>query len=201
MTIYIPCYFNNIKERSDNFYKNINNNLKLKYKIVIYWMNDEPFKLKNNNIKIIKGNIVNASKARNILLNIFYNTDDNYCLISDDDTFINSLIYENLDCVSFVNDYYKKITETYKISSSLLLLKNFKKFYNKKPYFDETLDANQDLDFGLNLNSLNIKTYRKSSNEVTIYKGKSSMFKNNMNKIIRKQKSLEVILKKYKNGN
>ena len=114
---------------------------------------------------------------------------------------MNSIIKtENKDCISFTNDYNFKIEQTEKISSSFLLIKNFKKYYNLEPLFDENLEANQDLDFGIFLNMKKIKTYRKSTEQVIINKGVSSMFKNNMNKLNKKQKSLEYIKNKYGNN-
>ena len=132
MDVYIPCYFNNIKEREENFYLILNRYLELEYKVVVYWMNEEPIKIANKNLEVLIGEKVNASIARNKLLTLFYNSNEDYSIFSDDDTYLNNKIFieEDKDCISFTNDYYINITNTEKISSSFLLLKNFKKHYN-----------------------------------------------------------------------
>lgn len=194
----IPCYFNNIKEREVNFYVILQQYLNLGYKIVICWMNGQELKVESENITVIKNKPVNASKARNILLKEFYKSNMDYAIFSDDDTYLkNSIDSFNFDCLSLTNDYHKGITPTEKISSGILLLSNFKKKYNLEIYFDENLKANQDLDFGITLNKLGIKTYRKSTKDVIINRGISSMFENNINKLNRKQKSLDYIKNKH----
>ena len=197
MKVYIPCYFNNIKEREDNFYKVLGQYLELNYSIVIYWMNESDILLKNDRLEIIKGVQVNASVARNKLLELFYNSQEDFAILSDDDCFVLERIDSKLDCISFTNDYNKDSVKTPSISSSFMIIKNFNKFYNLKPYFDESLEANQDLDFGLTLNNLSLSTYRKSDNRVIIYQGKSSMFTSNMNKLNKKQKALNYINEKW----
>lgn len=204
MTVYIPCYFNNIAERKENFYYILNQYLRLGYKVVLYWMNNEPVNMYDKNLIVIEASKVNASVARNKLLKIFYNSIEDYSIFSDDDTYLKSSveIETGKDCISFTNDYNEGITNTHSISSSFLLLKNFKKFYNLEPLFDEYLEANQDLDFGISLNKLGIKTYRNSTKEVIIYKGESSMFSNDLNKIYKKNKTLQYIeTKQYGNNN
>lgn len=197
MTVYIPCYFNKIKEREINFYKVLKKYLELNYFIVVYWMNDSNIKIKHKQLKIIKNTRVNASIARNKLLSIFYNSEEDYSIFSDDDSYILENIVSNYDLLSLTNDSSNLILETKNISSSVMILKNFKKFYNLEPFFDENLEANQDLDFGIKLNSLGIRTYRKSDQRAVIYRGKSSMFATNMAKLNKKQNSLNYIEKKW----
>ncbi len=201
LQVNIPCYFNNIAERKENFYLILEQYLKLGYRVTVYWMNDEPIEITNNNLKVIIGEKVNASIARNKLLALFYNSSEDYGIFSDDDTYLRDRVEPREDCISLTNDYYKETAETHKISSSFLILKNFKKYYNLEPFFDESLEANQDLDFGIILNKLGIKTYRKSTDEVVIYRGKSSMFKNGMNKLYKKQKALQYIETKHYGNN
>lgn len=202
MTVYIPCYFNNIIERETNFYVNIKQYLNLNYKVIIYWMNKKDCLVKNNNLTVIKGSPILTGVARNNLLRIFYNSDEDYCIISDDDTFLKSEVSINkeLDCLSLTNDYSKELIKTEKINSAFLVLSNFKKKYKLTPYFDEELDSNQDLDFGLRLQQYNINTYRQSSDIVIINKGVSSMFKNKANMVYKKQQSLKYITDKYNYG-
>ena len=162
-------------------------------------MNEKEVRVIHKNLKIIKGKRVNASIARNKLLGIFYNSKEEIAIFSDDDTYINNkiLIADEIDCISLTNDYKKEQKITEKINSSFLIINNFKIKYQLELYFDENLEANQDLDFGIQLNNFNIKTLRQSSEDIVIYRGKSSMFSSNMNRINKKQKSLDYIKKKY----
>lgn len=195
----MPCYFNGIQEREINFYSILKQYLELGYEVVVYWMNDSDINVKDKRLKVIIADKNNASYARNELLKIFYKAKEEFCVISDDDTFLKSrvCIDENIDCLSLTNDKITGRYETNKISTSFLVISNFKIKYNLEPFFDENLDSNQDLDFGLKLNSLGIKTHREFSDNVVIYRGQSSMFKNNMNKLNKKQKSLDYINKKW----
>jgi hypothetical protein len=162
-------------------------------------MNDEKCLLKHDNLTLIKGKVVNASIARNKLLDIFYNSKDNYCILSDDDTFLKNKININdkIDCLSLTNDYNKKIIKTVFINSAFLIICNFYKKYNIKLYFDEALDSNQDIEFGLNLLKNNINSYRLFSSDIVINKGISSMFKDMGDRIYKKQQSLKYINDKY----
>ena len=195
MTVYIPCFFNNIKEREERFYKCLNQYLSLGYNVVVYWMNFEEIKVSNKNLTVIKNKQRNASYARNKLLSVFYNSNEEYCILSDDDTFLNNKIIPKVDCESYVNDYNKGKTFTEKISSSFLVLRNIRPMI----FFDENLEANQDLDFGTTLNKLRFKTIRNSTEQVEIFRGQSSMFENGADKIYKKQKSLTQIKNKYEN--
>ena len=195
MTAYIPCFFNNIKEREQRFYKCLNQYLKLNYKVVVYWMNLKDIKVSNKNLTVIRDKQRNSSYARNKLLNIFYNSKEEYCILSDDDTFLNNKVTPEADCESYVNDYKKGKTTTKKISSSFLILKNIR----PKIFFDKNLEANQDLDFGTAFNKAGFQTIRNSTEQVEIFRGQSSMFNNGADKIYKKQKSLIQIQKKYEN--
>lgn len=195
MKVYIPCFFNNIKERENRFYLCLKQYIKLGYEVVIYWMNDFDIEIENINIKLIKSEQQNASYARNKLLNLFYSSKEKFAIFSDDDVFLNEKIIPSKDCESFTNDFYESSIETHKISSSFLVLKNIR----PKVYFDEDLDANQDLDFGINLKLNGFKSYRTSCEKVEIFRGASSMFDNGADKIYKKQKALTQITKKYEN--
>ena len=195
MTVYIPCFFNNIEEREERFYKCLNQYLSLGYNVVVYWMNFEEIKVSNKNLTVIKDTQYNASYARNKLLTLFYTSKEEYCILSDDDTFLKYKVTPSVDCESYVNDYNKGKTFTEKISSSFLVLKNIR----PKLFFDETLEANQDLDFGIILNKAGFKTIRNSTEQVEIFRGQSSMFENGVDKIYKKEKSLIQIKNKYEN--
>ena len=163
-------------------------------------MNFEEIKVSNKNLTVIKNKQRNASYARNKLLSVFYNSNEEYCILSDDDTFLKYKVTPSVDCESYVNDYNKGKTFTEKISSSFLVLKNIR----PKLFFDETLEANQDLDFGIILNKAGFKTIRNSTEQVEIFRGNSSMFENGVDKIYKKEKSLiqiknsRLIIKKRK---
>jgi hypothetical protein len=195
--VYIPCFFNSIKEREDRFCLCLNQYIKLGYEVVIYWMNDFDIYIKHKNIKFIKAEQQNASYARNKLLDLFYNSKDEFAIISDDDVFLKEIVIPKIDCESFTNDFYEYSKETYLISSSFLVLKNIK----PRLYFDESLYANQDLDFGINLKLNGFKSYRTSTKKVEIFRGASSMFENGADKIYKKQKTLIQIKNKYSNEN
>lgn len=195
MKVYIPCFFNNIKEREERFYLCLKQYLKLGYEVIIYWMNDFDIEAEHINLKIIKSEQQNASYARNKLLNLFYSSKEKFAIFSDDDVFLNEKITPNKDCESLTNDFYESSIETHKISSSFLVLKNIR----PEIYFDEDLDANQDLDFGINLKLNGFKSYRTSCKKVEMFRGASSMFKNGVDKIYKKQKALTKITKKYEN--
>lgn len=183
MMVYIPCYFNSIKERELNFYKNLTQFLNLGYKVTLYWMNDFNCNIEHTNLIIILIKKTKIIKIRNIILNLFYSTDEDYCIFSDDDIYLKSIITERFDCICFKNDYYKGTTETFKISFSFALIRNFKKVYNITPFFDENLMAAEGIDFGMTLNKLGIKTYRKSTDQITAFKGQSSIFENPLKKV------------------
>jgi len=193
MKVYIPCFFNNIKEREERFYLCLKQYLKLEYKVTVYWMNDFNIKIKHNNLKIIKAEQQNASYARNRLLDLFYSSKEKFAILSDDDAFLNEKISPSKDFESFTNDFYESSVETHKISSSFLVLKNIR----PKIYFDESLCANQDLDFGIRLKKEGFKIYRTSTKKVEIFRGTSSMFENGADKIYKKQKALNQIKNKY----
>ena len=193
--LYTLFFFNNIEEREERFYKCLNQYLSLGYNVVVYWMNFEEIKVSNKNLTVIKNKQRNASYARNKLLSVFYNSNEQYCILSDDDTFLNNKIIPKVDCESYVNDYNKGKTFTEKISSSFLVLRNIRPMI----FFDENLEANQDLDFGTTLNKLRFKTIRNSTEQVEIFRGQSSMFENGADKIYKKQKSLTQIKNKYEN--
>lgn len=200
MTVYIPSYFKNYEERKILFKKCVDSYLKLGHTIVVVWMNTEEDKVIDNRITYIDHEVVNASVARNIMLDLFYDSDDNYAIFSDDDVILNSLNdLKGLkqDAISLVNDKRKRIIETAKISSSILFMNNLNKKYNKKIYFDEALSSNQDLDFGINLERNGIKVITLNTTGIILNKEKSVMFDNVMQKIKRKEDTLNKIIKKW----
>lgn len=198
MTVYMPSYFNDLKEREILFKNCIESYLKLGFEIVIVWMNKGFDKIENPNITYIDAEIQNASKARNLLLDIFYDNNEDYCYLSDDDTVFFG--YDgrgrNSDCISFTNDLRKNDFNTTNISSALLKLKNLRKYYNTRLYFDENLEANQDYDFARNLLQNKFSTEIINSKNVQINKGISSMFKTPQERLQKKMDTYKLIMKK-----
>lgn len=203
MTVYMPSYFNEYPERKELFKNSIESYLKLGFDIVIFWMNSDDDKIIDEKVKYIDSkDILNASIARNILLEIFYESDDNEAILSDDDVIMTrNNSYDGYDVLSLTNDYNSALKETYLISSSLLRIKNLNKIYGKKIFFDESLDANQDVDFGCNCVNEGIKTYRLKDTGIKINRGKSAMFTNPMNRLVRKHETLKIITKKWNLSN
>jgi len=201
MTVYIPSYFKDYQERKDKFKEVIDSYLKLDFYIVIYWMNPSNEKILNERIKYIDADeIVNASIARNHLLRLFYASEDDEAILSDDDTILNAFnsFKIDFDVISLVNDKRPEIVETPMISSAIMIVKNLKKKYDKELYFDESLESNQDYDFGLNLVSNGLKVGTLNTQQVEINKGKSVMFDNQMQRLYRKNQTLHTIIKKWK---
>lgn len=200
MTAYIVSWFDNRLSRFNSFEKLIQHYLKLDFKIVILWMNDERFKILHPNITYIHSENTNASIARNKLLKLFYNSDQNEAIFSDDDVQIldpNFLRepFENTEIITFISNItHKQQRFKYPLFSSTL----FKiKKSNTKVFFDEELLANQDLDFGYNcfFNKLKIKeVYTKK-----LYNNKenSVMFLNEDDRKKKKKETLNLINKKY----
>lgn len=191
MWVLIPCYFNSIIDRRERFKKVIEAHITLGNTCTVLWMNDSEPDIMNDKVLYIKSPVLHTNVARNKLLKMFYKTEEAECILSDDDTILNNNVaVGSKKCVSFTNDYKKGYTLTSSISTSFLVLKNIGE------YFDENMDANQDLDFGIQLNKKGIETWRYSSDEVNVYRGKSSMFKNKAEAIYRKRKALEKINRK-----
>jgi len=196
MTVYMPSFFGGHQERVDLFKKSILAYLKFGYEVVVFWMNDEEHKIIDDRIKYIDSKeVFNASICRNRLLDIFYNTDEPRAIFSDDDVIIKARIeHENdFDLLSLTNDYSSELKKTHEISSSFFILKNL----DNKLYFDEMLDANQDLDFGINLVNNGYECFRLKDENIVINRGKSVMFDNPMQKIHRKSVALDKIKIKW----
>ncbi len=205
MKVYIPSYFNGLPKRKELFQKVVENYIQNSdFELVIYWMNAPEEQIINDRIKyIIKTDIVNASVARNYLLREFYNSDEEYGFFCDDDTIllrVDRIIKdEHFDCISYIQGEMVSSEVTHKINSSFMKIRNMKKCYNTELFFDESLDSNQDLDFGFNLkyNKRSVGVVRTP--DILKNKSCSSMFKNNMDRIVKKGESQSYINKKWKN--
>ena len=73
-----------------------------------------------------------------------------------------------------------------------MILKNI-----KKVFFDESLTANQDLDFGINMVENGFKVFRLKDTGILINNGKSAMFDNPMQRLVRKTETLQKIIIKW----
>lgn len=196
MTVYIPSFFDGCEERAELFKKCVNAYVKQGYDVVVLWMNDEKYKVFRKKITYIDSNErLNASQARNILLDKFYDSGDEKAILSDDDVIITKKLKHDFDfnALSLTNDFSEELKETSEISSSILILKKL----TEKLYFDESLNANQDLDFGINLTRNGFKTYRLKDTSVILNRGKSVMFTNPMQKLYLKKVALEKIKLKW----
>lgn len=197
MTVYIPSFFNDSEERIALFKKCVNSYVRQGYNVVVLWMNSEEHKIfRSNKITYIDSKErLNASQARNILLDNFYDSGVEKAILSDDDVIItNKLEHDfDFDVLSLTNDLSTELRETHEISSSILIIKKL----SKRIYFDESLNANQDLDFGINLTRNGFKTYRLKDTSVMLNRGKSVMFDNPMQKIRMKNESFEKIKIKW----
>ncbi|KAF2082133.1 hypothetical protein [Flavobacterium sharifuzzamanii] len=200
MNIYIISWFNNRLNRVHSFKELIHHYLKLDYKIVVLWMNDEKYKISHPNINYINSKVINASAARNQLLKIFYNSDQNEAVFSDDDVQIltDDLLQESFngnDIVTFIS-HIKRKPKTFKypfFSSTLFKVKK----NSTRVFFDENLQANQDLDFGYNcfFNKLKIKEVYTAK----LYNNKenSVMFLDEDDRKKKKKETFNLINKKY----
>lgn len=196
MIVYMQSYFKGYEQRIDLFKKSVASYLENGYELVIFWMNDEKHKVIDNRITYIDSKeVFNASVCRNILLDLFYNTGAEKAIFSDDDVIIKNKLEHDFEfnLLSLTNDYSSELKETYAISSSIMILKNIRNMY-----FDETLDANQDVDFGLNLVHNGFKCFRLKDTNVIINRGKSVMFDNPMQRLYKKSLSLDKIKIKWK---
>ncbi|UWY30301.1 hypothetical protein N4T20_10275 [Flavobacterium sp. TR2] len=200
MNVYIISWFNSRLNRVHSFKKLIHYYLKLDYKIVVLWMNDEKHKILHPNISYINSEVINASAARNKLLNIFYNSDQNEAIFSDDDVQILTydLLQENFsgnDIISFISHINRKPkTFRYPLFSSTL----FKiKKNNSRIYFDENLQANQDLDFGYNCFFNKLKIKEVYTQKLYNNKENSVMFLDEDDRKKKKKETFNLINKKY----
>lgn len=200
MNVYIISWFDNRIERFYTFKKLIQYYLKLDLKIVILWMNDEKLKILHPNIEYINSEKTNASVARNRLLKLFYDSDQAAAIFSDDDVqiFCSDLLQESFDdceMITFISNLKNKPRRCkYPLFSSTL----FKiKRISIKIYFDNSLDANQDLDFGYNCYMNKIKIKEVYTQKLHNNKNNSVMFLDDEDRRKKKNETLNLINKKY----
>ena len=133
----------------------------------------------NLSIKLIKAPGMKQAGARNILLNLFYQTDEDYAIFMDDDfmfkTKTNMSIKQYLlfmiknvpefDVLGGVYQYSMPDKEfdvylTRHLSGSCFFIKNFKKYYNNEKYFDTNYLILEDAELGTRLLSEGYAVYR-----------------------------------------
>ncbi|QLC65777.1 hypothetical protein LPB248_05560 [Flavobacterium sp. LPB0248] len=200
MNVYIISWFDNRLSRVHSFKNLIHYYLKLDYKIVILWMNNEKYKISHPNINYINSEVINASVARNKLLKLFYNSDQNEAIFSDDDVQI--LTYDLLqesfndnEIITFIS-HIKRKPKTFKyplFSSTLFKIKKSK----TKVFFDEKLQANQDLDFGYNCFFNKLKIKEVYTQKLYNNKENSVMFLDEEDRKKKKKETFNLINKKY----
>ena len=137
--VYICSYFKEKTIRKSYFNRNITLYTKLGYDIIVLWMNKEKDKIIQKNIQYIHSDIVNASTARNKLLQLFYNSQFTEAVFSDDDTIIlNQEILEkeidDFDILSYIINLNSRILDRPIFLSGIFKIKNLK-LINKKMIF------------------------------------------------------------------
>ena len=152
-------------------------------------LKDTMFEIYNNRCKDVEfdyyDECIYTSKARNINLERFYNSDLGVTMFLDDDAVVNTYDKEmnyfeyfekyiensgiDWDYMGFKssqygnkNDgqfYFSKLDPWVWSGSTGFVMKNFKKFYNMTYYFNEDLNSLEDLEFGIRLNFTGHKLY------------------------------------------
>lgn len=125
---------------------------------------------------------VGAARARNYLLDIFYQSSFDWGLFLDDDTVVKSdndsfsfLESDKIDCFIPINPmhhwcypgYYSSLLKdnwvchkTIELKGSAFFLKNLNKAYNKQLFFDTDIDVLEDTEFAIRINENHLSTYR-----------------------------------------
>lgn len=202
--VYICSFFNENPIRKSYFEKNISLYTKLGYHIVVCWMNKKEDQINQPNITYIDSEVVNASIARNILLQMFYNSEHTEALFSDDDTIIlNKAILEkpigSFDILSYIINLNNKLLDKPIFLSGIFKIKNLRLFNKKIILFDETLESNQDVDFGYNANHNAIRIKNVFTKDILNDQQNSVMFSSKEDRQIKKEESIKIIIKKWNN--
>ncbi|WP_163398147.1 hypothetical protein [Flavobacterium fluviatile] len=197
MTVYVISFFDNKQSRYDSFRKLIETFLKLNVKIVVLWMNHEHQKILHPDISYINSEKTNASVARNKLLKLFYSSDQHEAIFSDDDVQILNVNilnepFDNYDVITFLSNISHRPHRYYFFASTL-----FKIQQHKEIYFDESLEANQDLDFGYNCFFNGVKIKEVYTKDVYNDKENSVMFKDENDRKKKKKEAFHKINQKY----
>lgn len=202
--VYICSYFKEKTIRKSYFNRNITLYTKLGYDIIVLWMNKEKDKIIQKNIQYIHSDIVNASTARNKLLQLFYNSQCTEAVFSDDDTIIlNQEILEkeidDFDILSYIINLNSRILDRPIFLSGIFKIKNLKLINKKMIFFDENLESNQDVDFGYNANHNGIRIKNVFTRNILNDQKNSVMFQDKEDRKRKKEESIKTIIKKWNN--
>lgn len=202
--VFICSYFKDKTIRKIYFNRNIALYTKLGYNIIVFWMNDEKDKIIQENIQYIDSGIVNASIARNKLLQIFYDSDCAEAIFSDDDTIIlNAKVLGKsigaFDILSYVINLNNKILDKPIFLSGIFKIKNLRLNNKKMIFFDEILESNQDVDFGYNANHNGIMIKNVFTKDIFNDQQNSVMFSSQEDRKKKKEQSIKIIIKKWNN--
>ncbi|SHL94797.1 hypothetical protein [Flavobacterium chilense] len=202
--VYICSYFNGNSIRKSYFARNIALYTKLGYNIIVCWMNKEEDLIIQENIRYINSKIVNASTARNKLLKLFYKSEYREALFSDDDTIIlNNAILEKpigtFDILSYIINLNNRLLDKPIFLSGIFKIKNLRLNNKKMIFFDETLESNQDVDFGYNANHNEIKIKNVFTKDIFNDQQNSVMFSSKEDREKKKEQSIKIIIKKWNN--
>jgi len=194
MNVYIPSYLGNcdkrpIREKAlSTLLTWLLQNESIRITILAQeWLETDLPKFNiSNKINIIHGMRARVGINRNIMLKMFYETNEDYAFFMDDDAlglisntdmsfweYLDKYVFpfaDKWDSLNFKKAMYKnKViknnecfsiwTPTSELCTTMLLIKNFKKKFNLEFYFDETLDALEDLALGLELSRCGLKNY------------------------------------------
>ncbi|WP_162268811.1 hypothetical protein [Flavobacterium chilense] len=167
-------------------------------------MNKEEDLIIQENIRYINSKIVNASTARNKLLKLFYKSEYREALFSDDDTIIlNNAILEKpigtFDILSYIINLNNRLLDKPIFLSGIFKIKNLRLNNKKMIFFDETLESNQDVDFGYNANHNEIKIKNVFTKDIFNDQQNSVMFSSKEDREKKKEQSIKIIIKKWNN--
>jgi hypothetical protein len=137
---------------------------------------DKKYEL-NPNINYFSCHQLHQSDARNVFLQMLYDSDDDYALFMDDDTIpkivkdysIEEMFDKCVDLVEFDvlsarSDFAMpkdvvRLRLTKHVCGNFFFFKNLKKFYGKEEYFDPTYKVLEDQEMGVRMTSKRYKIY------------------------------------------
>jgi hypothetical protein len=184
MRVYIPSYFGTTDPESrQRFHLQQLNELVANPNITsvtVLAMNyPHTFSYTHPKIQFIHTNKIRVAVARNILLNMFFNTDDEWCIIADNDSWLDS----HLDFITEISNtkFDKRTATLMPLLPSLFSIDTVKNeltylddpnfistvaFYRNLPkhgiepvFYDTSFTINEDVDFGFRILERNLKNY------------------------------------------
>ena len=170
----------------------------------------------NLSVKLIKAPGMKQAGARNILLSMFYQTDEDYAVFMDDDMLFKTktgydikqyldFMIANIkfDILGGVFHYSMPDKEfdvylTRHLSGGCFFIKNFKKYYNEEKYFDTEYTVLEDAEFGTRLLSEGYAVYRCTDfNQMSGITNNSTIYKNDADRSELNKQWHDKIVDKY----